>query len=179
MVTMGIVRLLTPLLCSLVAGFGVGLALLAGAATPSVAQAPPTAEPTPTPGGDTRGLNPGFTNVGAITGSPLAALVHLAPAGDSGVSGEATLLQSGGTTAIAVALNGLVANTTYVGYLREGGCAGPILFALQPIRADSAGYGHVTATMDLPLDLSTAWMQYDAADRPPGTGGACGPLVGR
>ena len=135
----GIVHALTGPPYALAAGLGICLVLLAGPASPSVAQAPPTVEPTATPTSDVRGLNPGFTNVGAIPASSLAALVRLAPLHDSGVSGEATLLQSGGTTAVAVALDGLAANATYVGYLRAGGCDGPILFALQPIRADEGG----------------------------------------
>jgi hypothetical protein len=176
---MGIVHALTGPPYSLAAGLGICLVLLAGPASPSVAQAPPTAEPTTTPTSDIRGLNPGFTNVGSIPASSLAALVRLAPLRDSSVSGEATLLQSGGTTAVAVALDGLAANATYVGYLRAGGCDGPILFALQPIRADDAGHGHVTATVELSLDLSTAWMHYDAGNSQSGAGGACGPLVSR
>jgi hypothetical protein len=179
MAMIGIVRARIEPPCWLAASLSIGLVLLAWPAAPSVAQTPVAAEATATPTGDTRGLNPGFTNVGAIAGSSLAALVRLAPLRDSGVSGEATLLQSGGTTAVAVALDGLAANATYLGYLRNGSCDGPILFALQPIRADHAGHGYATATMELSLDLSTAWMRYDASDGAPAVGGACGPLVSR
>jgi hypothetical protein len=179
MAILGIVRALTGPPYSLAAGLSIGLVLLAGFAEPSVAQTPAVVGATATPTADTRGLNPGYTNVGATAGSSLAALVRLAPLRNSGVSGEATLLQSGGTTAVAVALDGLAANATYVGYLRAGGCDGPILFALQPIRADNAGHGRATATVELSVDLSTAWMQYDAGESTSGAAGACGPLVSR
>jgi plastocyanin len=138
-------------------------------------------------GGGTRGsnpafggigsVNPGLANVGAVAG-PGAAAAALAPRGDSGVSGEATLLALGAMTTVNVTLAGLAPGSAHAGHIHQDGCDGPILFPLETITADASGQGRATATVDAPLELGSWWVQYHASDSPPGPAIACGQVAG-
>jgi hypothetical protein len=136
-------------------------------------QATPTATPPPDDG--SRGLNPGFTNVGAAGGRS-AALATLAPQGDSGVRGEAVLLQFGDMTTIVVLLGGLAPEGLYRGYVRSGGCDGPTLATLESIRADDAGLGRATSTLDSTLEPSDWWIDYRVDESPLRPAIVCGPV---
>jgi plastocyanin len=116
----------------------------------------------------------------AVPAAPAAAqagtmaTADLATANNSGVTGRATLTQTGNSTAVTVTLSGMAPGSAHAGHIHSGACSGPILFPLATITADSAGQGSATATVNAPLDLSTWWVQYHAGDNPPGPPIACG-----
>jgi Cu/Zn superoxide dismutase len=130
-----------------------------GGATTAPATAPAPAGTTPAP----------------VVGQAASAVqAVLAPQANSGVSGQATLSQTGDTTTVTVTLSGMAPNSAHAGHIHNGACSGPILFPLATIRADSAGQGSGTATVNAPLDLANWWVQYHASDNPPGAPIACG-----
>lgn len=127
-----------------------------GAAAPSAAPAPQAAQPA----------------VGAMT-----ATATLQPQRNSGVSGEATLTQSGNTTTVTVRLRAPSGGTAHAGHIHGGSCNGPILFALETIQLDASGQGSATSTVNAPLDPNTWWIQYHESVSPPGPGVTCGQVM--
>jgi hypothetical protein len=104
------------------------------------------------------------------------ALAALEPLASSEVSGHASLLQSGLTTTLVVTLGGLSPDTAHAGHIHGGGCSGPVLFPLATLQADEDGNGSASATVPAPLDPGAWWVQYHAAESPPGPGITCGPV---
>ena len=144
---------------------------------------PPSGQPLGTD--DTRGTGPGFAGVGAVnpgfagvgsTAGVGLATARLAAQRDSGVTGEARLLQAGPTTTLTISLEGLAPNSAHAGHVHEGGCDGRVLYPLATITADATGRGQATATVEAPLDPAVWWVQYHASDSPPGPGITCGPV---
>jgi plastocyanin len=97
---------------------------------------------------DTRGTGPGFAGVGAVntgfggvgsTAGVGLATARLAAQRDSGVTGEARLLQAGPTTTLTISLEGLAPNTAHAGHVHEGACDGRVLYPLATITADATG----------------------------------------
>jgi plastocyanin len=118
---------------------------------------------------------PAPTPPSPVVGSGATAMrAVLSPQAGSGVSGEATLAQTGDATTVTVTLSGLAPDSAHAGHIHGGSCSGPILFPLATIRADSMGQGSGTATVNAPIDAANWWVQYHASDSPPGTPIACG-----
>jgi plastocyanin len=116
------------------------------------------------------------TTTGGAAAAP-SAMASLAAVLGSGVTGQATVSQSGGTTTVSVTLSGLAPGSAHAGHIHRGSCAGPILFPLGTITADSSGGGSATATVSAPLDTSNWWVQYHVSDSPPGPGITCGQVM--
>jgi hypothetical protein len=108
--------------------------------------------------------------------APRAAFAALAARAATDVSGEASLLQTGTTTIVVVALDGLAPDSTHAGHVHAGDCAGPSLYPLPAVRADANGAGSVTGSIPAPLDTGGWWLQYDAGEASPGRGMVCGPV---
>ena len=110
-----------------------------------------------------------------VVGSGATAVrATLSPQAGSGVSGEATIAQTGDATTVTVTLSGLAPDSAHAGHIHGGSCSGPILFPLATIRADSAGQGSSRATVNAPIDAANWWVQYHASDSPPGPPITCG-----
>ncbi|HZR99241.1 MAG TPA: cupredoxin family copper-binding protein [Chloroflexota bacterium] len=147
-----------------------------GAATTGTAAPPAAASAQAAAGAATTGAAapttpaaPAVAGQGATT-----ATADLAAVNNSGVTGRATLTQTGTNTAVTVTLSGMAPGSAHAGHIHSGACSGPILFPLATITADSAGQGSATATVNAPIDLSNWWVQYHASDNPPGAPIACG-----
>jgi len=111
---------------------------------------------------------------GTVGRTTSTALATLAPLGDGGVRGTATLLQSGDATTLVVSLGGLAPQTRFAGAIHRGSCDGPILFSLEAMVGDATGQGSASMTVNAALDPSSWWIEYHAAS-PPGPI-ACGPV---
>jgi plastocyanin len=107
----------------------------------------------------------------------MTASATLQPQRDSGVTGEATLTQSGNTTTVTVRLRAPSGGTAHAGHIHGGSCNGPILFPLETIQLDASGQGSATSTVNAPLDPNTWWIQYHQSASPPGPGVTCGQVM--
>jgi hypothetical protein len=137
-----------------------------GGAAPSTGTAPAGGAAAPTAGAAT--MAPGAVARGSST---LAATLN------SGVTGSATLAQSGETTSVTVTLGGMAPNSAHVGHIHRGSCSGAIIFPLGVITADASGQGSVTATVNASIDAPSWWIQFHTGDNPPGPPIACGPVT--
>jgi hypothetical protein len=110
------------------------------------------------------------------SGAPSASAT-LAEQMTSGVTGSATLSQSGGTTTVMVTLRGLAPNSAHAGHIHRGSCSGAIIFPLATVTANAAGEAAGSATVNAALDTSQWWVQYHASDSPPGAPVTCGQVL--
>lgn len=91
-------------------------------------------------------------NLAVPAGAQVA--VALAPAANSGVTGEATLSEpTAGQAQVMVHLEGLQPNSAHAGHIHSGTCAslGPVVEPLPEATADASGMAMVNATASLPL----------------------------
>ncbi|MBX5490402.1 MAG: CHRD domain-containing protein [Chloroflexi bacterium] len=149
----------------------------------TVTAAPPEGVPPergPGAGGPRGGLAPstgapqGAMPAGAGT---ITATATLQPERDSGVTGDATLSQSGNTTTVTVRLRAPSGGTAHAGHIHAGSCSGPVLFPLETIQLDASGQGTATSTVNAPIDTSNWWVQYHQSVTPPGPGITCGQVM--
>jgi hypothetical protein len=138
-----------------------------GAAAPSAGTAPAGGAAAPTAGAATTAA-PSAVARGSST---LAATLS------SGVTGSATLAQSGETTSVTVTLSGMAPNSAHAGHIHRGSCSGAIIFPLGVLTADASGQGSVTATVNASIDAPSWWIQFHTSDNPPGPPIACGPVA--
>jgi plastocyanin len=124
----------------------------------------------------TSGTAGAASTTGGAAAAP-SAMASLTAQQGSGVTGQATLSQSGGTTTVSVTLSGLPPNSSHAGHIHGGSCAGAILFPLGTITADSSGRGSATATVSGSIDTSNWWVQYHVSDSPPGPPISCGQVM--
>ncbi|HLI25975.1 MAG TPA: CHRD domain-containing protein [Chloroflexota bacterium] len=148
----------------------------------TVTAAPPGArEPHGAPGAhrgmEMRGAPGGAPAAAAQPAGTVTATATLQPQRDSGVTGEATLTQSGNTTTVTVRLHAPSGGTAHAGHIHGGSCSGPILFPLETIQLDASGNGSATSTVNAPIDAGNWWIQYHQSASPPGPGVACGQVV--
>ena len=75
---------------------------------------------------------------------------------DSGVAGDATVTGRGNQTEVVVRLSGLDPGASRPGHIHTGTCdaIGGVVQPLQPVAADSAGAGTMTATVDVPANIA-------------------------
>jgi CHRD domain len=144
-----------------------GTAPTGGAAAPATGTAPAGGATAPTTAAPTA-VAPGAVANGTAT---------LAASLNSGVTGTATLAQSGETTNVTVTLSGMAANSAHAGHIHRGSCSGAIIFPLGVVTADASGQGSVTATVNASIDAASWWIQFHTSDNPPGPPIACGPVA--
>jgi hypothetical protein len=104
----------------------------------------------------------------------MSATAQLAAQQNSGVTGQATLSQSGNSTTVNVTLSAPSGGTSHAGHIHSGSCSGPILFPLESITLDASGRGQSTSTVNAPLDTNQWWVQYHTQVSPPGAPITCG-----
>jgi hypothetical protein len=107
--------------------------------------------------------------------------VALASVGGSGVSGEATLTESGQQTEVMVRLVGSQPNATHQGHIHQGTCdnVGSVVVALDPITVDAQGSGTSTTMVDVAIhDAANGehLVAYHEAGGTPGAPAACGEI---
>lgn len=91
-------------------------------------------------------MDTGMAGMGAQT-------VEMQALANSGVTGRASLTESGTQTQVMVQLMGTPGNTTHQGHIHQGTCASPgsVVVALQPITTDATGAGSMTTAVDVPI----------------------------
>ena len=145
-----------------------------GAAAPSAGTAPAGGAAAPAAGAAAPAAGTATTAAPSAVARGSSALAATL---SSGVSGNATLAQSGETTTVTVTLSGMAPNSAHVGHIHRGSCSGAIIFPLGVLTADASGQGSVTATVNASIDAASWWIQFHTSDNPPGPPIACGPVA--
>jgi hypothetical protein len=120
---------------------------------------------------------------GTMMGAGMGSTIAMQPVGGSGVSGEATLTESGQQTQVMVRLMGSTANATHQGHIHSGTCASPgaVVVPLQSISVDAQGSGTSTSTVDVPIHTAANGQHivvYHEAGGSPGAPVVCGEIPG-
>lgn len=78
------------------------------------------------------------------------AFVPLEPVGDSGVSGEATVIKEADEVVVLIEVAGLPEEGEYAAHIHEGSCeeGGPVHVGLNPVAGMADGTGASTTTLD-------------------------------
>lgn len=118
-------------------------------------------------------------DTGAAQG--MASTVALQPLAESGVSGEATLTETGQQMQVMVRLVGSEPDARHEGHIHQGTCddIGPVVVPLQPVQVDAQGSGTSTSTVDLPMQDAADGqhlISYHAAGGSPGPPVTCGEI---
>jgi hypothetical protein len=128
---------------------------------------------------DTMMMGTGTTQDPAMSPQTMGSTIALQAVGGSGITGEATLTESGQQTQIMVRLMGSQPNATHQGHIHEGTCAnvGSVVVALDPITVDAQNMGSSTTTVDVPIHTvanGQHLIAYHEAGGTPGAPVACG-----
>jgi hypothetical protein len=129
---------------------------------------------------DTARMGPGMTQDHAMT-PQMGSTIALQAVGGSGITGEATLTESGQQTQVMVRLMGSQPNATHQGHIHEGTCAnvGSVVVPLDPINVDAQNMGTSTTTVDVPIHTvanGQHLIAYHVAGGSPGAPAACGEI---
>lgn len=120
----------------------------------------------------------------AVTDTALknaARQVALAPVGNSGISGNATIVAAGNGVSITVTLRGAKGAGTHQGHVHAGTCDAPgaAVAPLQPVTTDASGAGSSSTAVSLPLSAvmnGEHVIAYHEAGGNPGKPVACGSI---
>jgi len=97
--------------------------------------------------------------------TPKGWFLNLTPASDTGVAAQVLIHENGHQWMVMVTVQGLEPNSRHTAHVRDGSCAGAILYPLDGFVADATGAGHSETDLDATPD-ATWWIQVDSTEGP-------------